>query len=266
MSVRFNATTVGEVTEKLRKASENTPKVYNAGFSAGVQSGEESGYAAGFEEGKKAEYDSFWDIFQQNGTRVRYERVFAETGSGMLWRVGTTYRPKYPIVPTRADEMYDATRLPYDALKEVDFSNCTSFRQTFAYASTPRLGVIDARKATNFHDTFAWSSAITTIDKLIFAETTPIINAFTKCTKLANIVVEGTIGVTVDFKDCPLTKDSITSVVNALSSSASGKTATFNKAAVNSAFETSEGANDGEASAEWTALLSTKTNWTFTLL
>jgi hypothetical protein len=32
--------------------------------------------------------------------------------------------------------------------------------------------------------------------------------------------------------------------------------------AVNKAFETSEGANDGKTSTEWETLIGTKTNWT----
>ena len=50
-----------------------------------------------------------------------------------------------------------------------------------------------------------------------------------------------------------------------LTDTASGKTITFSKTAVNKAFETSAGANDGSTSAEWLALVGTKPNWTISL-
>lgn len=220
-----------------------------------------------YEAGKKSEYDLFWDTYQQNGTRVAYDNAFAEATSGMMWQAGTTYRPKYPIVPTRAENMYYATRLPYEALKEVDFSNCTSFRSTFAYASTPHLGVIDARKATVMNSCCGWSGALTTIDKLIVAETTPYYACFGSCKNLTNITFEGTIAQNgLDFKDCKnLSRESIESVIECLSESATGLTVTFSKASVDKAFETSGGANDGETSDEWAVLVATKPNWTITL-
>ena len=249
MSV-FNEEKIAEVAEKLRAASENSTKMY----------------AAGIEIGKKTEWDTFWDTFQNNGARTDYNNAFSESNTGAMWQAGLTYKPKYPIAPKVATSMYYATRLPYEALKEVDFSQCTDFHQTFAYAVTPHLGVIDASKATRITQAFAWSNRIETIDKLIVPEAAPAMTTtFQDCTVLKNIVIEGTIASNIDFKSCPLTKDSITSVINALSSTESGKTVTFNKAAVNTAFETSEGANDGETSAEWIALRGTKSNWTFTL-
>ena len=53
--------------------------------------------------------------------------------------------------------------------------------------------------------------------------------------------------------------------MNILSDTASGKTLTLSLTAVNNAFETSAGAKDGSTSAEWTALVDAKTNWTITL-
>jgi hypothetical protein len=63
-----------------------------------------------------------------------------------------------------------------------------------------------------------------------------------------------------------LTRASIESIVNALSTTTSGKTVTFSRAAVNKAYETSEGANDGADSPEWYSLIDTRSNWTFNLI
>ena len=79
--------------------------------------------------------------------------------------------------------------------------------------------------------------------------------AFENFQGLKHINVEEKIYGTVGFDRCPLTKESITSIINALSSSAAGKTATFNEAAKEAAF-TDE---------EWAELIATKPNWKISL-
>ena len=104
-----------------------------------------------------------------------------------------------------------------------------------------------------------------TVDKLTVSSAMTFAASFVSCSKLENITFEGEIGNSIDFQYSPLTKASITSVVEHLWGEASKKTATFNLNAVNKAFETSEGVNDGSTSAEWTALIGTKPNWTIAL-
>ena len=61
------------IAEKLQTIAENEPKVYEAG--------------------KKAEYNRFWNAFQQNGNKRNYRNAF------YAW-IDETYNPKYPIVIT----------------------------------------------------------------------------------------------------------------------------------------------------------------------
>ena len=70
------------------------------------------------------------------------------------------------------------------------------------------------------------------------------------------------------FGDYPkqLSKDSIQNIMSCLSDDATGKTLTIPVAAVNSAFETSDGAADGSTSAEWLALVEAHSNWTISLV
>lgn len=63
-----------------------------------------------------------------------------------------------------------------------------------------------------------------------------------------------------------LSKDSIQSIMSCLSDDATGKSLTIPVAAVNSAFETSEGIADGSTSAEWLALVEAHSNWTISLV
>lgn len=63
-----------------------------------------------------------------------------------------------------------------------------------------------------------------------------------------------------------LSKDSIQNIMSCLSDDATGKTLTIPVAAVDSAFETSEGIVDGSTSAEWLALVEAHSNWTISLV
>ena len=77
---------------------------------------------------------------------------------------------------------------------------------------------------------------------------------------------QGKINVSISFEWLALNKANTTSVINALSTTATGQTLTLKLSAVNTAFETSAGAGDGSTSAEFAALVATKTNWTITMV
>jgi hypothetical protein len=62
-----------------------------------------------------------------------------------------------------------------------------------------------------------------------------------------------------------LNKASVENVVNTLSKNTTGVKVTISKTAVNKAFETSVGANNGSTSAEWEALKNSKSNWIINL-
>jgi hypothetical protein len=146
---------------------------------------------------------------------------------------------------------------------ELDFSK-TYLNQTFQFSKSRRWGVIDARYGSSLDYTFT-SAECETIDKLIVKESLKYTNTFNYCIGLKNITIEGVIGETINFAYCPLTKQSIESVVSHLSTSASGKVLSLSTSAVKKAFETSAGANDGTTSAEWLALIATRSNWTIGL-
>jgi hypothetical protein len=119
-----------------------------------------------------------------------------------------------------------------------------------------------------FYEAKSLKSVIGAID---FSECTGATTAWLGgCENLEDIeIVPNTIKVSLslsDHKSCTkLTKASITSAINGLNDSVTGKTVSFRLVAVNKAFETSEGANDGSTSAEWQSLVGTKPNWTISL-
>lgn len=246
------------VEEKLVKIAENTPKVYEAGKAEGIA------------EGKQAEYDAFWDNFQNKGAARRYDYAFA----GQVW-TEKIFRPKYNLIPTNAQYMF-----AYGALSGLDLtahleklgvtldtSRSTSFDHMFYYGSPYRVPAISTVGANALQSIFQYCS-VSTVDKLILRDdgSQTFKNPFTG-TKFGKLIVEGVIGNNgFNIQDSTgLTHDSIVSIVTALSTTTTGLTVTFSKTAVDKAFETVEGENDGSTSAEWLALVATRSNWTIAL-
>lgn len=237
------------IAEKLTTIAENEPKIYEAG--------------------KKAQYDKFWDTYQQNGNLTNYSCAFAGRG----W-TKDIFKPKYDIRPTTAYHMFnyggnickiDMVELSKELGIEFDFSKSTSFFQCFCGNFFSRLGVIDTTSAKSLDGMFV-EFAGHTIDKLIIKPdgSTEYGNGFKYANKLKNITIEGTIGKNWNMQWCPLSKASIISVVNALSQTTSNLTVTFKKAAINEAF----GINVDDVStypegSEFYNLRNSKSNWTF---
>ena len=249
------------IAEKLQIIAENEEKVYNAGYEKGKAEGgdTETAYNNGFENGKQAEYDRFWDSYQQNGKKVNYECAFGGDG----WN-DETFKPKYDIQPTDAYMMFrstgitDLTNLNVD----LDFSKATNMQYMFQWANTRIIGTFNATSVNNLGSTFYYAIGLQTIEKLVLREngSNTFTDTFASASKLANITIEGTIGNNFDIHYSPLTKESITSIINALSVDVTGKTVTFSKTAVQNAFGT-----DYDSSTEWTTLKNSKSNWTITL-
>ena len=154
-------------------------------------------------------------------------------------------------------------------LKYSDTSNGTNFSNMFYSCSgLTTIPQLDTSKGTGFGSMFNGCSKLTTIPQLDTSNGTNFSNMFYSCSALTNLTIAGSINTSgMNLKSATkLSKSSITSVVNALSASASGKSITFSKTAVNNAFEISSGAADGSTSDEWLNLIATKSNWTISLI
>ncbi len=227
-----------------------------------------------FEAGKTDEWGEFWENYQLGGKRTDYNRAFRE------WKL-SIFKPKYDIKPKGGGgntfgyfnlnvggECDIAKRLE-DCGVVLDTSGMTSFTEFMYYSHITRMPALSTVGASELSTMFYQNSKLHTIDQFILREdgSQTFHNAtFYNDTALANIEIVGKIGSTANFQYCPLTKKSIESVVGALLDSASGKTLTLKKSAVQKAFETAEGVNDGNVSAEWETLAATKSNWTITLV
>lgn len=243
-------------------------------------------YEQGIEQGKQAEYDAFWDAYQQNGTRIDYGGGFAGRG----WNKDT-FKPKYNIAPSgsyggrymffnfnlstyspKVEDLLDFTEFN----DMFDFSGLTYFLSTFENAQIKNL-YVDASNATNMTNAFMASNGgmIENLTLKVSEKCTTFSACFSyqRNTKEIHFTDDSVIAASIAFtQSTRLSKESIISIINALSTTTSGLTVTISKTAVNKAFETSEGANDGSTSADWIKLAGNdnqdgeRPNWTITLV
>ena len=236
------------IAEKLIAIAENEKKVYDAGKEAG----------------KNAEYDRFWDDYQQNGNRENCRAMF----SGAGWDVNT-FKPKHRMKPSTNKAVFmfqffnseNAEMIDYRNFKHLfDFSEITNGYGLFQDARMDYID-IDLSSATTILSCFSetyFPHQKTHITLKTSDKCTNYSSAFATCSALTDLFfAEGSvIATTIDLKSCPLIKASMTSVINALSSTTSGQTCTFKKTAKEAAFTEDE----------WDELIGTKPNWTFSLV
>ena len=98
----------------------------------------------------------------------------------------------------------------------------------FRQANVTRLPELDFSKARDISYVFSNCDHLHTLDKLIVSESASFNNAFMGCKQLANLQMGGTIGQNgFNVTDCPLTRESLLSILNALKDGVSGKTVTL---------------------------------------
>lgn len=208
------------IAEKLTTVAENVPKVYEAG--------------------QKAEYDRFWDIFQENGKRTNYTSAFCYGG----W-TDDTYNPKYTIRPTSCNQMFIGAAYLTDTKVDIDLTHSGGTQKFTIFSSAKQLK---------------------TVRKLIVDESNNahLEKAFMNCTSLENITFEGVVAGNIDLQwSTKLSKTSITNIINVLSTNTTGLTVTLSKTAVNNAFgiDVDDETTWGEGT-EYYALRHSKDNWT----
>ncbi len=261
------------------------PEVLEKGYTAHDKDGKpivgtldtEAIRAEGVEAGKKSEYDAFWDVYQNYGNRRSYKAAFSRPDSSGAIGCGwpdSILRPKYDLIcenDTSGMFQYNDSTNIKRALESAGVVLDTSrvnglFTQMFQGCQSEELPIVDASGATSL--SYAFSACVNLIALHIkVSENTPYNNTFSYLRKITTFTIEGTIGQNgFNVSWSPLSKASLTSVVNALSSTTTGLTVTLRLAAVNTAFETSAGAADGSTSEEWLALAATKPNWNISLI
>ena len=209
-----------------------------------------------YEAGRKAENDAFWDAFTYNGARTKYNRAFNNWGSEYI-------RPNRKIIPTNVSSgiqtfannpnlkkieaaYFDFSQKPFgtddDGSWYLTFSNCRNLEEIEDIGLVPTF---------RYYGTFTRCYKLHTVAKMRVNEDTGYIDPFSS--GIVNLTIEGIIGQNgFDTRFCKnLSKASILSILNALSTTTSDLIIPFSQAAVDKAFETSPGANNGASSQEW---------------
>lgn len=200
------------IAEKLRLIANNVQKV--------------------FDGGKKAEYDAFWDIYQQNGKRIQYAYAFGSVG----W-TDETFKPKYDMDVKGANYMFGGTGITNlsEALRKNGKKLITGYDASY-YAmfsganSITDIPELDFSMTTATQSVFANCTALKSIEKIKMGDrNTNVSSMFQNCTALENVIFEGTLACSgLDVRACTkLTVESLRSILKVLSKNVSGKSITF---------------------------------------
>ena len=213
------------IADKLTTIAGNQHRIYQAGYDKGVSEGGGSAedYEKGVEDGKKAEYDAFWDAYQENGNRKNYRYAFYRS----CWN-DTNFKPKYDIVPS-ADGQYIFQNCAVTDMKSIlerqgvtiDFSKTTSLYYCFSGASVTHLPELNCVACANLQNAFNSCSNLVSIDKITISEKATgayLYNMFGSCDSLEHIIFDGVIAAnSLDVHwSTKLTHDSLMSIINTL--------------------------------------------------
>lgn len=160
--------------------------------------GDSGSYDEGYTDGKQAQYDEFWDAYQQNGSRYNYNNAFF----GIGW-VSKTYKPKYPITVKYGAGIFQQSQIT-DTLQPIIF-------QSGAAVS----------------DIFLSCTALVTIQPITVTSDITFSGWFSNCGKLTNITFteDSQIGNNIDFSASPLlSKESIINIISVLVNTTTKKT------------------------------------------
>jgi len=254
--------------DKLIQIAENEPRVYQSGIEQGLSevahlNDELFTILNGGNTGGGSFWNVFWDGVTNYGTRTNYGRAFNFWGFEYI-------RPSRKIIPTGGSSgaltfannpnlkkveaaYFDFSQKPFGTNNEgswyYTFQNCPELEEIEDIGLVPSF---------RYYGTFNGCPKLHTIAKMRVDENTAYVNPFAD--GIVNLTIEGTIGQNgFDTRICTkLSKASIISIINALSTTTSGLTVTFSVTAVKSAF----GSTTTE---EWLNLVATRSNWTISL-
>lgn len=195
------------IEDKLTQVAENVPKVYAAG--------------------QKAEYDAFWNLYQSNGTRKDYTNAFG----GIGW-TNETFKPKHNINPSGGSYMMfrscgvkgDLVAIAESLGIHIDFTQLIACQYMFQSSNFTRIGNVKTVSGTySLTSTFDSCKSLETIDSLYIYPSQALSAVFSGCTALKNLTIDGSIGKNgFNVSACPLTHDSLMSIINALENKTSG--------------------------------------------
>lgn len=207
------------IAEKLTQIAENQQRVYDAGFIAGQAqggSGDNGSYEEGYEQGKQAEYDRFWDVYQDNGNRNNYASAFGGTG----WSE-ETFNPKYDIITTSTYMMFRGIAIK-DLGKAISGSGVKVSINTPYLQYTFQISNIEIIEGLEFLQQLELIETAFQCPKLRKIQTLPISEnatqlVFTNIPLLEEVTFSGVIPVNISFaQSSKLSMGSVQSIIDHL--------------------------------------------------
>ena len=232
------------IADKLEQIAKNEQLVYNAGKNKGYTEGYEKGkseggdtsaaYEQGVADGKQAENDEFWDNYIFKEPMTDSAGLFAGRG----WN-DKSFKPNksFTISGSSAYLFYNTGITDFVGLLErlgvtITFSDISGNVIT-SYSALTTFPPISFRAALT--NAFANSANLVTVEKVILKEdgSNTFSSPFNNCPELKNVTFEGVIGqngLNLQWST-KLSRESIESIINALSTATSGNTVTISKTA-----------------------------------
>lgn len=202
---------------------------YQNGYSMGYSEGNDEGYArgrtTGIEMGKQAEYDAFWDSYQNKGANK--QSVYGSMFFGEAWN-DATFKPKYDI---KLNNTHSAGKTFYrnavtniyqvltnKGLKIIIGEGCKDAQSMFELCDTREIPPIETSHVTNFNYYAASDgrNVLHTIHELDMSSATTAIRPFNKQGALTNITFKGVIPISLDIQHSPLSVASLKNIINHL--------------------------------------------------
>lgn len=207
--------------------SEGKAEGLEEGKAIGYEEGKTDGIAEGIEQGKKSQYDEFWDNYQNFGNRTDYNYAF--TGRGFNF---ANFYPKYDIKPVgymtyifyawETSKHYGSLT---QRLKEcgvvLDTSGISNMTSMFAYSSFTEFPTINCTGlSTSSASTHVFAncySRVNKIEKIIVKEGVAFTNWFLN-SNFEEVIFEGVISTdSLNLQwSTRLTHESLMSVINCL--------------------------------------------------
>ena len=187
-----------------------------------------------YEAGQKAEYDSFWDAFQDYGKRGYYPYAFHGGASDCFYGWNdASFKPKYDIIFT--DHQQATTSVfeysPITNIKKsledcgvtIDCSKATWLNAPFRYARTEYLPPIDVSSCTDLKMSFYAMTNLKALEIRNLKADCNFDRAITFCYALEHLSITGTIGTgsggnsSINLQhSTKLTKESLLNVIDCL--------------------------------------------------
>lgn len=209
------------------------------------QSGYNIGYDVGYGNGKQAEYDAFWDTYQENGNRVQY--IYAFSGRG--W-TNENFKPKYAMHCGTGAYMFSGTGVTHLDTDKLDMSAAGDFAFMFYGSMSTNylqyIGALNMSSATRTTNMFHSCGMLKEIELLTLpndpTKLTNVQNMFNGCNNLQEVRFAGMIPLSISFQWSPkLSHDSLMSIIDALRDlTGTGTTCTLTIGATNYAKLTQE--------------------------